>query len=419
MWFVDASTSRHIITTKTHEYHRRCQKNSIVGGNIPRSEGYDYNTNEDDEDEEECFQKWLWNPGGKMDDDGFFHDTYICTVGNFEEEIQLRGRYSLKSKHSQRLSSWKVQVRQVPGDGNCLFHSIAATLSVVEPPYQHLQFGSNYAKRKCHQLRQRAIQYLQDKMKNKRTVLFLQGCDSLHACDLVQHASSQYNLSQEEYCTIMKQNGVWGGGPEIVALSNALRRPIHVYELSTTTATSPNNNNQQNNNNALLFLNRKKQQKVFIFRRLACFGSPKFDSKEPLHILSADSRFPNISPGKQLKSGNHFLALFIPSPYQQRTKQRRRRMLQQKELKNKRMMRMMKHQNHNNHHSSNRNKQHSKPHHTIQHTTIKDKKQKKLDSKKSLQTKQLPPIKTNDHPLLIKIVQKWIQSYQSTITNIN
>eukprot|EP00968_Pinguiococcus_pyrenoidosus_P007673 scaffold520_cov224-Pinguiococcus_pyrenoidosus.AAC.8 len=27
------------------------------------------------------------------------------------------------------------------------------------------------------------------------------------------------------------RDGKWGGGPEIVALSNALRRPIHVYEL--------------------------------------------------------------------------------------------------------------------------------------------------------------------------------------------
>jgi len=43
---------------------------------------------------------------------------------------------------------------------------------------------------------------------------------------------------------------------------------------------------------------------------MACFGSPKFDLKEPLHILSADSRFPDITPGKQLASGNHFLAIF-------------------------------------------------------------------------------------------------------------
>lgn len=43
---------------------------------------------------------------------------------------------------------------------------------------------------------------------------------------------------------------------------------------------------------------------------MACFGSPKFDRREPLHILSADSRFPDVEPRKIRKVGNHFLALF-------------------------------------------------------------------------------------------------------------
>ena len=43
---------------------------------------------------------------------------------------------------------------------------------------------------------------------------------------------------------------------------------------------------------------------------MACFGSPKFDRKEPLHILSADSRFPDIEPKRIRRVGNHFLALF-------------------------------------------------------------------------------------------------------------
>jgi len=46
---------------------------------------------------------------------------------------------------------------------------------------------------------------------------------------------------------------------------------------------------------------------------MACFGSPKFDRSPALHILSADSRFPDVTPGEQLESGNHFLAIF-PSP---------------------------------------------------------------------------------------------------------
>ena len=48
----------------------------------------------------------------------------------------------------------------------------------------------------------------------------------------------------------------------------------------------------------------------FTLRRMACFGSPKYDRKEPLHILSADSRFPDVEPKRIRRVGNHFLALF-------------------------------------------------------------------------------------------------------------
>jgi hypothetical protein len=43
---------------------------------------------------------------------------------------------------------------------------------------------------------------------------------------------------------------------------------------------------------------------------MACFGSPKYDHNTAIHILSADSRFPDVRPGHQLSAGNHFLALF-------------------------------------------------------------------------------------------------------------
>ena len=54
---------------------------------------------------------------------------------------------------------------------------------------------------------------------------------------------------------------------------------------------------------------------------MACFGSPKYDRHEPLHILSADSRFPDIDPGNHLPVGNHFLAVF-PEPVQRSNSKR-------------------------------------------------------------------------------------------------
>ena len=35
-------------------------------------------------------------------------------------------------------------------------------------------------------------------------------------------------------------------------------------------------------------------------------GAARFDNKESIHILSADSRFPDLTPGRQKSNGNHF-----------------------------------------------------------------------------------------------------------------
>ena len=47
------------------------------------------------------------------------------------------------------------------------------------------------------------------------------------------------------------------------------------------------------------------------FKKYEPIGSPNYDGKAPLYILSADGRFPDcVSPGSQLEEGDHFLAMF-------------------------------------------------------------------------------------------------------------
>lgn len=184
------------------------------------------------------------------------------------------------------------RVRQVPGDGNCLFHSVSACLSMAENRTHIDMRNTTHLRRASAFLREQAVEFLQ---KHPRRLLFLQGKESWPARDLLEAAASQFNISGEEYCHLMKQDAYWGGGPEIVALSNFLCRPIHVYKLACEEPVTSAS---------------QEEGGRFVLQRMACFGSPKFDRKEPLHILSADSRFPDISPGRQLPIGNHFLALF-------------------------------------------------------------------------------------------------------------
>jgi hypothetical protein len=182
----------------------------------------------------------------------------------------------------------------------------------------------------------------------------------------------QYEVSPAQYLANMRKPSEWGGGPEIVVLANVLKRPIHVYELQPICddeaddaksscggggGSSSNGGGSsggsysggscsggssrggrwipgsgmlrrtlsaRHSGAATAFAARGGGISLsspsgsegwapsgWRLRRIACFGSPKFDRANPaVHILSADSRFPDLKPGDQLPNGNHFLALF-------------------------------------------------------------------------------------------------------------
>lgn len=279
-----------------------------------------------------------WTPSPHIDRSGFCKTIYTRIAGEWEPEVYSQIKAS-RHANPLHLELVPVQIRQVPGDGNCLFHSI--TTCFAHANSTRLQYPRDLTwlyKHSAH-LRQEAV----DCLRQRRRVLFLQGHEYLRAQDLVQAAADQYGISPKEYCDLMQQDSYWGGGPEIVALCNVLKRPIHVYELanakstghhktpSLTSSSEGNSGNGEHHNTGfrrkLPFTtpsqddeqpNRehKAMDTKFVLRRMACFGSPKFDKREPFHILTADSRFPDLTPGEQLPSGNHFLAIF-PLPEHQ------------------------------------------------------------------------------------------------------
>ena len=187
----------------------------------------------------------------------------------------------------------RVRCRQVPGDGNCLFHAVS--LGVLGPSHD-ISSNSTALRELSLSLRAAAVTVLSSSTRS----LYMQGTDSITVSSLLPQACAPHpGVTSETYVTQMSEDGCWGGGPEIVALVNHLRRPIHVYELSPVNPLSP------------LLTGASKGAASWGVRRMAAFGSPKFDGcgQEPLCVLSADSRFPNIRPGKGGLAANHFLCL--------------------------------------------------------------------------------------------------------------
>jgi hypothetical protein len=182
----------------------------------------------------------------------------------------------------------EVKIRQVPGNGSCLFLAIAAGKMYNESSSeastkQHPSMSDVQNLSLC--VRNQAVTILADAIKHNKQ-LVMQKDESIYAAELVDLAAKQYGLTVDEYLNNMRDVGVWGGGPEIVALASGLECNIVLLET----------------NNANLKVS-------------ARFGPTHAvdESKPPIYILSANNKFPNTQGSGGAKD-NHFLAVF-PTSY--------------------------------------------------------------------------------------------------------
>lgn len=194
-------------------------------------------------------------------------------------------------------------VRNVPGYGSCLFYSLAACIT-FDRCYKHLLFNSRKMKNFVSQLRSKAVDELRNHNDTNR-LFYLDNNQQMAVKDVLKAAAENVNMPEHEYLNDMQRSKTWGGGPEIVALSNYFKRPIHVYELCRHTKVRFN----------IFSFNLKSLVNIehkFRLKLCAKFGSPVFDeeNKTPYCILCADGRFPHVFPGFHKQKGDHFLALF-------------------------------------------------------------------------------------------------------------
>ena len=177
-------------------------------------------------------------------------------------------------------------ISQVQGTGDCLFHSIAIGMA-FEDERCHLDMYDQSLADRVRKLRELAVDTLTS---DPNCTLHLEGDQTIAIHELVSAAAEQYDMTPEAYCSSMRNKGVWGGGPEILALANALRRPIHVFE-----PVAACNGTQ------------------FRLQLCGAFGSPAFDEcGKRVCIIAADDRFPDCKPTEVKRhgeGGNHFLAL--------------------------------------------------------------------------------------------------------------
>lgn len=226
------------------------------------------------------------------------------------------------------------QVRQVPGDGGCMFHALATCLHFAETKEHFTDFDPEIRKISTR-LRQLAVKTLQSPscsfvlQSQEQEAGKSSGTSIISSDKLLKLVAQQYNTTAEGYCTSMLQSQTWGGGPELMALAHSLETPIHVYELQTkpyfplkfylkrtaifdhiilpSTAISSTVSATSTASTAAKKTSIESSTIQHIDKK---YHSIKL-TKPPLEILFTDGRFPHMYPwSKEQIEGNHFLALF-------------------------------------------------------------------------------------------------------------
>lgn len=204
----------------------------------------------------------------------------------------LSGKYY--AKLSEQAEPVPMTIRQVPGNGSCLFLSIAAGILYN----QSLKNGANQhptmsqVQNLSRKLRNQAVDILAHSILHNKK-LIMQKDESILASELVKLAANQYGItSNDVYLQNVRNARVWGGGPEIVALANGLVRRIVLMEVDNTCS-------KQNSKNTAIYL-----------KVVARFGpdSVSNETNPAVYILSANQNFPNVHDGNA--ADNHFLAVF-------------------------------------------------------------------------------------------------------------
>lgn len=198
---------------------------SAASGSLPRSQSSIPRSTHSTHHRRRDGNHQPWNPSTDIDEAGFLKGLYVRTPGEWEQDVRLRTVNKLDTP---------CRIRQVPGDGNCLFHSIslclchavngtqwylssshgggggggiphggAATKKERQPPTLEDLYAHS------RKLRAAAVACLRD----SRRKLILQGPETLRSTELVQAAAQQYGMTAEDYCEAMREDSVWGGGP--------------------------------------------------------------------------------------------------------------------------------------------------------------------------------------------------------------
>lgn len=227
---------------------------------------------------------WTYLSGGTVDELGILQDTYQ-TIGDSA---------STTTKTCSNDASF-AKVRQVPGNGSCLFYALAASLlhsdakkksqtnvdATINTSNDNVPASWSDIRQLASKLRRLAVDTLED----GNASLIMKDNETIFTSDLVNAIGASFGMTARQYCRNMRRSSCWGGGPEMVALSNALGRRIYLYQGCDRSAM----------NHEFQYPGEHELDQRTALHRYCYFGSPDF-TEESVHILESRNHFMAVLP---------------------------------------------------------------------------------------------------------------------------
>jgi hypothetical protein len=127
----------------------------------------------------------------------------------------------------------KFTMRNVPGEGDCMFMAVALAAATS------MGIGGNNVLLRAISIETRKVVA---QIMNSTGNLHIEENRIVPCKDLLRSAAKKEGLAPNEYLHLLQKEGrnggIQGGGPELVVLSNVLRRPISIYELEKPSLSS-------------------------------------------------------------------------------------------------------------------------------------------------------------------------------------
>ncbi|XP_075995767.1 deubiquitinase OTUD6B [Genypterus blacodes] len=185
------------------------------GGGEEGGEGGGGGGGGEEEEEEEVNQPRLTKAQKRRDKKAAQEKERESRIAEAEEQNLLGVRHQEGLKLTQKLAQQKLQIKEIPSDGHCMYRAVEDQLTQWATP------GLNLS---VKELRSRTAEHMRSHVDDFLPFLTNPNTGDMYTTD-----------EFEKYCSDVEQTAAWGGQLELRALTQVLHLPIEVIQSDSPT----------------------------------------------------------------------------------------------------------------------------------------------------------------------------------------